>query len=137
MEIFVHNQPRIDETQTDGVFWSELDVTSFPVKKVYNMEAIKKSVEHILRTSFGERFFNVTFGSDVSSALFELMDEQTASQYKSSIISALSKYEPRIKVNSSGTRFISDKNRGLLFLELSFGLVGETSPNNYTYTFEL
>lgn len=137
MEIFIHRKPRAIDQDTAGVFWSELDTSYFPVKKVQNVEAVKESIQNILRTMFGERFFNVEFGSGFSSALFEPLDKTTASTYKSSIVSAINRWEPRVEVNSARTRLFSNGNDGNVYLELSYYLRGDKSYTNYTSTFIL
>lgn len=137
MEIFIHRKARALEQDTTAVFWSELDASSFPVKTVQNIEAVKESIQNILRTMFGERFFNVEFGSGFSSALFEPLDKTSVSSYKNSIISAISRWEPRVEVNAALTRLLSSGNNGTIYLELSYYLRGDKTYTNYTSTFIL
>ena len=58
--------------------------------------AIKRAVQNLVRTRYGERFFEPLLGSTVEDSLFENADEFTADSIDSSIVNLLENFEPRI-----------------------------------------
>jgi phage baseplate assembly protein W len=60
--------------------------------------AIARSIRNLIFTVPGERFFNQNLGSGVSRALFENMDEITASNIQDEINNTITNYEPRVRL---------------------------------------
>ncbi len=58
--------------------------------------AIKRSVKNLIFTNRTEKLFNPTFGSDITSMLFEDIDIVGVSFIKDTIFKLLHTYEPRI-----------------------------------------
>jgi phage baseplate assembly protein W len=85
--------------------FSDLDLkfTKHPVTKdvavKLNENAIIAAVRNIVLTNKGERRFTPKFGSDVISQLFEPLDEMTAMNIKEEILTSITNYEPRVKVD--------------------------------------
>ena len=50
-------------------------------------------------TNFGERRFTPKFGCDILSQLFEPLDDMTAMNIKEEIVTSLTNYEPRVKID--------------------------------------
>ena len=65
-----------------------------------NSSAISRSIRNIIFTLPGEKFFNPDFGSRVSKTLFENIDEISASIIRDEITSSITRYEPRVELNS-------------------------------------
>ena len=63
-----------------------------------NESAIARSVRNIVFTVPGEKPFDEDFGSQISQALFENINDITANIIKSEIKSSLQRYEPRVNV---------------------------------------
>ena len=63
-----------------------------------NESAIARSVRNIVFTVPGEKPFNEDFGSQISQALFENINDISANIIKSEIKSSLQRYEPRVNV---------------------------------------
>ena len=63
-----------------------------------NANAIARSVRNIVFTTPGEKIFNQDFGSSISKALFENINDISANIIKGEITSSLTNYEPRIKL---------------------------------------
>ena len=63
-----------------------------------NESAIARSVRNIVFTVPGEKPFNEDFGSQISQALFENINDISANIIKSEIKSSLLRYEPRVNV---------------------------------------
>jgi len=85
--------------------YSDLDLkfSKHPVTKDVTIKtneyAIAASVRNIIMTNFGERRFSPKFGSDVFSQLFEPLDDMTAINIKEEIMTSLTNYEPRVKID--------------------------------------
>lgn len=67
---------------------------------VKDFVAIKKSVENLLTTYPGERFFNPNIGSRVTQLLFEPLDYINATSIREEIEYTINAFEPRVLLNS-------------------------------------
>tara|TARA_Y100000004_G_scaffold151703_1_gene174522 strand:- start:119 stop:520 length:402 start_codon:yes stop_codon:yes gene_type:complete len=65
-----------------------------------NENAIARSVRNIVFTVPGEKFFDPDFGSSISQALFENIDDISASIIVDEIKQSITNYEPRVKLIS-------------------------------------
>ena len=63
-----------------------------------NATAIARSVRNLVLTKQGERFFNPILGSQVSSLLFENVDQLTASAIADEIKITIDNFEPRVEL---------------------------------------
>jgi phage baseplate assembly protein W len=61
-----------------------------------NFSAIKQSVENLITTVPGERFFNPNIGSRISDLLFEPLDFINANLVRSEIEYTIKAFEPRV-----------------------------------------
>jgi phage baseplate assembly protein W len=61
-----------------------------------NETAIARSIRNIIFTVPGEKFFDESFGSEVSATLFENVDDINASVIRDQITNSINKYEPRV-----------------------------------------
>lgn len=64
-----------------------------------NFNAIKQSVQNLIVTVPGERFFNPNIGSRITDLLFEPLDFINASLVKSEVEYTIKAFEPRVKLN--------------------------------------
>ncbi len=67
---------------------------------IKNETAIARSVRNLVFTLPGERFFNQNLGSKISRALFENIDEISASIIQDEITNTINNYEPRVDLIS-------------------------------------
>jgi len=65
-----------------------------------NETAISRSIKNIVFTVPGEKFFNESFGSNISRVLFENIDEISASIIADEIRQSIVNYEPRVQLIS-------------------------------------
>lgn len=79
----------------------------FPLK---NETAIARSVRNIVYTQFGEKFFNVPFGSDITNSLFENLDSISAGVIEDRIRVSIRDYEPRVRLIRVNVRPNFDNN---------------------------
>ena len=69
---------------------------NFDLIGLKNENAIARSVRNIVFTLPGEKFFDQNFGSRISAALFENIDDISASVIKDEINFSIERYEPRV-----------------------------------------
>jgi len=67
---------------------------------VKDFVAIKKSVQNLLTTYPGERFFNPNIGSKITKLLFDPIDYITATTVREEIQYTIEAFEPRVLLNS-------------------------------------
>lgn len=67
---------------------------------VKDFVAIKKSVQNLLTTYPGERFFNPNIGSRITRLLFDPVDFINATSIRSEIEYTIGAFEPRVLLNS-------------------------------------
>ena len=75
-----------------------------------NEDAIRRSVMNLVRTRFGERFYNDLIGTQVESSLFELNTSLNEMKVSDEIKQSLLNYEPRIDNIVITTSIYSDSN---------------------------
>lgn len=64
-----------------------------------DVESVYQSINNILTTRVGERFFNPEFGSELEELIHEPMDETTVAEIYSYVIHAIERWEPRVRLN--------------------------------------
>ena len=84
--------------------------------------AVKQAIINILMTNKGERLFDPDYGSDVPTYLFDQLDYGTAANISDAIRECLSKYEPRIRINSLGV--VPDFDQNGFEVQLAFKVIG-------------
>jgi phage baseplate assembly protein W len=87
-----------------------------------NESAISRSIRNIVLTLNGEKFFNEDFGSRVSRALFESLDEISASVIKDEITNSIVNYEPRVELISVETN--PNYDEGVFDVRISYRIIG-------------
>jgi len=65
---------------------------------IKNETAIARSIQNLIFTLPGEKFFNESFGSRVSKVLFENIDELSSSVIRDEITNTIENYEPRVEL---------------------------------------
>lgn len=65
---------------------------------LYSVPHIEESIQQILGTRLRERVMELYFGSDIDSYIFEPNDLTTHTIIKYEIVEALTKFEPRIRI---------------------------------------
>lgn len=77
--------------------------------EVTNEKAINQSIEGILSTYFGERLFNLGFGSVLPTALFNTFTESQGEDLLTRLIETIEAYEDRITIQQDAARlYIKD-----------------------------
>ena len=92
-----------------------------------NEDAIKRSVQNLVRIQVGEVFFNNLLGSRVSGSLFELATDDYTDPIRSEIETSIKNFEPR--VNLTDVKFLSTPDENSIDVTIFYDIVGLNSPN--------
>jgi len=101
------------------------------------LELINDSIEMILSTCKGSRFFEPEFGSNLCKMAFEPIDELFFERLKIEVVDALRKWEKRIKIKRVE---LSDKdenliNNGIVYIKIFYSIRNTQIEGNYVYPF--
>tara|TARA_B100000927_G_C16439298_1_gene459060 strand:+ start:28 stop:432 length:405 start_codon:yes stop_codon:yes gene_type:complete len=89
-------------------------------------DAIKKSVQNLVRTKIGEVFFSNDIGTRITGSLFELASDDLVDPIQSEIETVIENFEPRVNLKEVEVRPLSDINT--LNIEISYDIVGLPLP---------
>lgn len=70
------------------------------INKKKGVDAVKRSLRNLIFTSYYERLFNSSLGSDVPRLLFDNVDVITASLLEDALGRLINTYEPRVEITS-------------------------------------
>ena len=92
-----------------------------------NEDAIKRSLQNLVRTQLGERFFDSTIGTRITGALFELANDDYIEPIQTEIEMVVKNYEPRVKLNDVVVENYPDQNA--LDISIRYDIIGLAAPN--------
>ena len=95
------------------------------VAKLYDIEAVKRSVRNLINTNEGERPFQPTLGSGIRALLFENMSPIIETLIKDRIAETINVYEPRALLTSILIQGDIDRNEYMC--TISFRVVNTTA----------
>lgn len=84
--------------------------------------AIKQSIQNIITTIPGERFFEPSLGSNITDLLFEPIDDITATSIKFEVEYVINAFEPRVKLNEVRSLVNYDLNG--YDIEIDYSVIG-------------
>ena len=93
---------------------------------VEDISSIYQSINNILNTIPGERLFNPEFGLDLSSWVFDLMNEANAFSILSEIAGAINRWEPRVFVEFGQSVVTPNYDQNRYDINVVFSVVGIT-----------
>ena len=96
------------------------------VARLFDVQAIKRSVKNIILTNKYERPFNSDFGCNLRGFLFENITEPLLVIIKDRVAMAIEKYEPRVSVEDVVVKEDIDKNG--ISIMFSFLINGTEAP---------
>lgn len=91
-----------------------------------NVDAIKRSVQNLVRIQVGEVFFNSNIGTRITGTLFELMNDVYISPIKTEIETVIENYEPRVILRGVDVEALYDENA--LNIDIRYDVVGLAVP---------
>ena len=106
----------IRTSKQNGVVYSDIprnmlmDFTNNDLSVIVNVNAVQQSMINIITTRKGERAFEPTYGCEIDSTLFELMNNTSALVIERSISEAINKHEPRVDISEVKVTPIYDAN---------------------------
>ena len=107
--------------------WSDLHHaieigTDGGVRKVINADAVKSSIDNILRTSLGERVMHPEFGSSLRGLIFQPLTDSIMTRIVSATSDALRRWDDRVSVESLNLAMDPDNNK--MSIELRCSILG-------------
>ena len=91
-----------------------------------NEDAIKRSVQNLVRTNVGEVFFRNDIGTRITGALFELGNSDFVDPISTEIDTVITNFEPRVELTNVSVDPKPDENS--LDIEISYNIVGLSLP---------
>jgi phage baseplate assembly protein W len=91
-----------------------------------NENAIARSIRNIVFTIPGEKFYDETFGSNISNSLFENIDDITSSIIADEIRQSITNFEPR--VNLIDVQAFPDFDNNAFDVTITYEIVGADVP---------
>ena len=91
-----------------------------------NEDAIKRSVQNLVRIIKGEVFFNELVGTNISKSLFELANNEYIEPMKSQIEYVISNFEPRVRLTNVDFQTFADQNA--IDVTINYEIIGLSAP---------
>ena len=91
-----------------------------------NEDAIKRSVQNLVRIIKGEVFFNELVGTKINKSLFELATSDYIDPLKTEIEFVLKNFEPRVKLKGVDVKSFPDQNAIEVFIQ--YDIIGLAAP---------
>jgi phage baseplate assembly protein W len=118
--------------------WSDLDhrlITDGQgrLKKVSNIDAVRTSIDNILRTSVGERVMLPSFASRLKDLVFEPINDALAKIMADEVKRVVETWDDRVTI--AGVDFNTDPDRNFVSLTIRFVVRGYSET--YTHTVNL
>jgi len=106
--------------------------TNGEVYKKQDANSVKQGIKNLLFTNKLEKPFKPRFGSNISSYLFEIADNNTASEIREEIKTAIEVYEPRAKILNLSVVPYEPNNE--LRVSLIFQVINTTEKVNFSFS---
>ena len=91
-----------------------------------NEDAIKRSVQNLVRIQTGEVFFNRLLGSRISGSLFELASDDYIDPIQKEIETSIKNFEPRVILTD--VKFLSTPDENSIDVTIFYDIVGLNTP---------
>jgi len=91
-----------------------------------NEDAIRRSVQNLVRIQTGEVFFNRLLGSRISGSLFELANDDYVDPIQKEIQTSIKNFEPRVILTD--VKFISTPDENSIDVTIFYDIVGLNAP---------
>ena len=94
-----------------------------------NEDAIKRSVQNLVRINIGEVFFNDLIGTKITGALFELANDDFIDPIKMEIETVITNFEPRVLLEKVVVTSLPDSNVLDIFIQYEINGLAVPSQN--------
>ena len=91
-----------------------------------NEDAIKRSVQNLVRIIRGEVFFNELIGTRLSGSLFELANSDYIDPMKTEIETVIKNFEPRVRLTDVDFKSFPDQNA--IEVIINYDIIGLSAP---------
>ena len=91
-----------------------------------NEDAIKRSVQNLVRIQVGEVFFDNLLGTRITGSLFELASKDFTDPIQTEIETVITNFEPRVNLKNVDVNSRPEDNT--LDIEISYNIVGLSLP---------
>ena len=92
-----------------------------------NEDAIKRSVQNLVRIIRGEVFFNELVGTNISNSLFELANGDYIDPLRTRIETVISNFEPRVNLTKVDFQTFPDQNA--IDVTINYEIIGLSAPS--------
>lgn len=92
-----------------------------------NEDAIKRSVQNLVRIVLGEVFFDRLLGTNIEKSLFELSTVNLTDDIRSEIETTINNNEPRVQLTGIGVDVTPDDNA--LDIKIEYTIIGMSAPS--------
>lgn len=136
-ENFLGRGPRFPITLDTGTGGFRKSAGAIPYYKVDSAEDLKRiqgSIEHILSTPVGSRYYLPEFGSRLKQLLFEQNDDVLIDLLRVYIIEALAQWEPRIEITDVISE-IDSSDDSRVNCNIKYIIIDTQVSGNYIYPF--
>jgi phage baseplate assembly protein W len=119
-----------DKTPRPAIY-SDLDILFLANPKTEDVNvtqdtaAVRRSVQNLLSTAYGERLFQPNIGASLRSLLFEPIDAITTFEMRDRILDTIRKHEPRIGSLFVDVISLPDSNSYDVTVEFGLKVTGE------------
>jgi len=104
------------------------------INKKKGVDAVKRSIRNLIFTSYYERPFNSSLGSDVPRLLFDNVDVITASLLEDALGRLINTYEPRVEITRLNVYADTD-NHGFN-VQLEYVILNTETPATFNLFLE-
>ena len=92
-----------------------------------NEDAIKRSVQNLVRINFGEVMFDPLVGTKITESLFELANDDYVIPIKTQIELTLRNFEPRVQLTE--VTVLSEPDQNAMDITIEYDIVGLDAPS--------
>jgi phage baseplate assembly protein W len=105
------------------------------VEMISDETDVHSSIEILLATTVGERVMQPQYGCNLKDMLFEPLNENLRTYFKTKIAEAILLYEPRVRLDDVGMQVFNEE--GKVLINLNYRIITTNTRFNIVYPFYL
>lgn len=111
---------------------NQSSTTSKPLQ--YGLNSIVQSIQNIISTPIGSRFFEPEFGSRIPEMLFEIQDDTTEIMIINEAYASIQRWEPRVQIDFANSSVTADYDHHTYEMIIAFHVRGlQASEDSIQY----